>query len=298
MRILYIDACVRSDSRTRRLADCLLARLGGEVETLRLGDLDFPKTDEAFLRRRDALIAAGRYDDPAFAPARQFAAAEEIVIAAPYWDLSFPAALKQYFEHINVLGLTFGYTPEGTPLGLCRAKKLWYVTTAGGAYVPWDYGFGYVEALARSFYGIPETELVRAAGLDIAGADPEAILREAMEGIGAGSTKADAVKEEKKMEQAVIDRITEMEGSLGDCAAATAALGAALDRMEALREPMTRLFAYYGSETWYEDRERELPPGLPAGVLSEDAVYDEITDLRDACFRMLELAADILKNRL
>ena len=31
---------------------------------------------------------------------------------------------------------------------------------------------------------------------------------------------------------------------------------------------------------------------------SEDAVYDEITALRDAAYRMLELAADILKNRM
>ena len=60
-----------------------------------------------------------------FELARQFAAADQIVIAAPYWDLSFPAALKQYFEQINVLGITFAYTPEGVPKGLCRARKLY-----------------------------------------------------------------------------------------------------------------------------------------------------------------------------
>jgi len=38
----------------------------------------------------DALIAAGSFDDPMFALARQFAAADEVVIAAPLWDLSFP----------------------------------------------------------------------------------------------------------------------------------------------------------------------------------------------------------------
>ena len=37
-----------------------------------------------------------------------------------------------------------------------------------------------MEALARSFYGIPRVELVRAAGLDLEGADPEAILARAM----------------------------------------------------------------------------------------------------------------------
>ena len=95
-----------------------------------------------------------------------------------------------------------------------------------------------------------------------------------------------------------IQRITQMEGYLKECTAATAELTAQLDRMEALKEPMTALFAYYGSEAWFDDREGELPEDVGAGVLSEDLVYDEITDLRDAAFRMLELAADILKNRI
>ena len=108
--------------------------------------------------------------------ARQFSDAEEIVIAVPYWDLSFPAALKQYFEQINVTGITFKYTEEGIPVGLCRARRLFYVTTAGGCYVPEEFGFGYIKALAQNFYGIPDIRQIRAVGLDIDGADVNAIL--------------------------------------------------------------------------------------------------------------------------
>lgn len=183
--ILFVNACVREASRTKRLADCLLARLGGEVKELRLEDVDFPVADEAFLKKRDALIAAERFDDPLFDMARDFAAADAIVIAAPYWDLSFPAALKQYIEQINALGVTFEYTPEGYPRGLCRAKKLYYVATAGGAFVPEEFGFGYVRALAQSFYGIQDVELIMARGLDIVGADADAIMRESMAAIRA-----------------------------------------------------------------------------------------------------------------
>ena len=104
-----------------------------------------------------------------------------IVIAAPYWDLSFPAVLKAYFEQINVLGLTFEYTADGRPRGLCKARKLIYVTTAGGPILSDEYGFGYVKALAQNFYGIPDVRQIRAEGLDIIGADAERILREAME---------------------------------------------------------------------------------------------------------------------
>lgn len=181
--LLYINACVRAQSRTKRLADRLIEKLGGGAERLDLASLSFPVADEAFLDRRDRLIAAGAFADPLFDLARQFAAADRIVIAAPYWDLSFPAALKQYVEQINVLGITFAYTPEGVPKGLCRAKKLYYVMTAGGTYVPEEYGFGYVRTLARSFYGIEDVELIQAVGLDLVGADPEGILRECLERI-------------------------------------------------------------------------------------------------------------------
>ena len=95
-----------------------------------------------------------------------------------------------------------------------------------------------------------------------------------------------------------VERITEMEGYLNDCTKATSELKSQLSRMEELRQPMIKLFSYYGSADWYEDRDGELPKDVPAGVLSEDAVYDQITQVRDAAFRMLELATDILKNRI
>ena len=95
-----------------------------------------------------------------------------------------------------------------------------------------------------------------------------------------------------------LKRIAEMERILNECAAATADLTAQMDRMEALCEPMSRLFGYYGSVAWYEDCDGDLPPDFPAGVLSEDAVYTQIEAVRDAAFQMLELATDILKNRI
>ena len=174
--LLFLNACVRSDSRTKRLADCLLDALRAPVTELRLADMPYPVTDAAFLNRRDQLLAEKAYDDPMFALARQFAEADEIVLAAPFWDLSFPASVKAYFEQINVVGVTFRYTPEGIPEGLCRAKRLIYVTTAGGTFFPGEYGFGYIEALARNFYGIPDVQLVQATGLDIDGAPVEEIL--------------------------------------------------------------------------------------------------------------------------
>ena len=54
--ILFINACVRSDSRTKRLADAVLSRLDGEATEVRLEDVDFKVTDEEFLRLSEDLI--------------------------------------------------------------------------------------------------------------------------------------------------------------------------------------------------------------------------------------------------
>ena len=129
--ILFINACVRGESRTKRLAEKLLEKLNRPVEEVRLEDISFPVANEDFLGMRDRLVSEGSFDNPVFDLARQFSEAETIVIAAPYWDLSFPAALKQYFEQVNVVGITFRYTEEGIPVGLCKADRIFYVSTAG-----------------------------------------------------------------------------------------------------------------------------------------------------------------------
>ena len=177
--ILFVNACVRKESRTLRLAKQLLATLEGEIKEVKLENVKFPIVDEEFINHREDLKNAGKYDDPMFSLGRDFAAADLIVIAAPYYDLSFPAMLKQFFEQINVLGLTFTYSETGTPMGLCKAKKLYYLTTAGGPILSDELGFGYVKALANNFYGIDEVYQIKAEGLDIIGADVEAILKDA-----------------------------------------------------------------------------------------------------------------------
>lgn len=70
---LYINACVRGESRTKRLADCLLSTLDGPVTEVRLIDIPFPVVDEAFLAKRDRMVAGNDYSDPMFDLAKQFA---------------------------------------------------------------------------------------------------------------------------------------------------------------------------------------------------------------------------------
>lgn len=177
--ILFVDACVRAQSRTRRLAEAVLAKMDGEVTRLRLADIELPALTETDIETR----AARDFSHPVYDLARQFAQADEIVIAAPYWDLSFPALLKRYLEHVCVAGITFRYSPEGIPQGLCRAKRLTYVTTSGGPLLAPAFGCGYVETLAKMMFGIGECRCVSCENLDIVGNDPEALLKNAMEAL-------------------------------------------------------------------------------------------------------------------
>jgi len=172
---LYINSCVRDESRTHRIALALLEKLGGEYEEVNLPKAGLKPLTEETLEKRTALIAEGDYSDPMFAWAKQFAAADTIVISAPFWDYSFPADLKVYLENIYVTGLVSRYGADGMPVGLCSAKKLYYVTTAGGPYVP-AFSYDWVKALAQIAFGIPEVELISAEMLDVVGFDAEQIV--------------------------------------------------------------------------------------------------------------------------
>ena len=178
-KVLFLNACVRPGSRTLELAETLLPKLQGQIQEVRLQELSLPVLDLKELEKRSQAAQGNDLSDPAFDFAREFASADTIVIAAPYWDLMFPAVLKSYLEHITVSGITFRYSDQGRPVSLCRAKKLYYVTTAGGFIGAHDFGFSYVEALAKNFFGIREIHRYAAEGLDIFGTDVEQIMSKA-----------------------------------------------------------------------------------------------------------------------
>lgn len=173
---------MRKESRTLVLAQELMACLGGKWQQLDLYSLKLEPLNADSLKERQSLIEEGAFFDERFALARQFAEAESIVIAAPYWDLSFPAQLKTYIENIYIVGLVTRFDDQGNAHGQCRANKLYYVTTAGGSYEP-AYGYGLIDRLATGFFGIKSTELIYAENLDIAGYCSQDIINNKVLGI-------------------------------------------------------------------------------------------------------------------
>ena len=176
MQTLFINACVRPNSRTYDLASAVLKHLSGEVNEINLEQEKILPLTSSALAARDSLLRSGHLDAPSLKYAKQFASADQIVIAAPYWDLSFPASLKAFLEAVTATGITFRYSAQGFPEGLCKAKRLIYVTTAGGPILEYNLGFDYVKALSQLYYGIPQILCLKAENLDIIGADVNAIL--------------------------------------------------------------------------------------------------------------------------
>ena len=98
-----------------------------------------------------------------------------------------------------------------------------------------------------------------------------------------------------------IERITEMERCLDASRAAVDGLAEAFEAYEAVQKDFTKLSDYYGSARWIRDFEADeagkLPAGLKRGVLSEDAVYDLITDNHELAVRMMRVITKALENQ-
>ena len=182
MKILFINACTRKESRTLSLSNYLLDKIEGEKEIINLYDLDLKPFTEEMIDFRDKCIREDDFEDSMFDLAKKFVSADLIVIGAPTWDLSFPSVLKLFIEHINVIGLVFEYGPMGDIISKCKANRLIYVTTAGGQ-VNEDQSFGYIKTLCETFYGVKKLDFIKAEYLDEDNSNVDEILAKAKKDI-------------------------------------------------------------------------------------------------------------------
>lgn len=101
------------------------------------------------------------------------------------------------------------------------------------------------------------------------------------------------------MEQ--IERIKQMELYLDKASSAVMQLSAALDNYIDVQESISALDEYYSSDDWKQDYADDeaglLPPNLRRGVLSEDAVWNLLSDTKEMNIRLLETVLEILKKK-
>ena len=87
-----------------------------------------------------------------------------------------------------------------------------------------------------------------------------------------------------------------MECCLDRVSQAVMRLSAALDEYADAQDSLRQLSDYYGSDQWKQDFTADsagiLPLDLKRGVLSEDAVWNLLEDVRDLKERMRNIASD------
>lgn len=165
-KLLYIDACIRDDeSRTKRIAEPIVKALEKKYDVQRfvLNDMDLEIVQRDLIRKR----LNGMIDATVMSWAETVRDADRIVIAAPFWDMSIPAALKNFIELCSILDVTFK-TNDKTCYGNCKAEKLLFITTRG-----MDIPTGDVREQATSYlkalswlWGIGPMQVVSAQNMD------------------------------------------------------------------------------------------------------------------------------------
>lgn len=169
-KLIFIDACMRAGSRTKRIARPIIEELRKRysVETVDLTKNIYPVTDNYTLEDRNQGVFPTEHVDLA----KRIAAADRIVIAAPFWDMSFPSALKVFFENMSLFGITFD-TNDKECYGLCKAEKVMYITSRGmniSTGDPLEQATPYIKALSH-LWGWGELTVVAAQNMDYSSTD-------------------------------------------------------------------------------------------------------------------------------
>jgi FMN-dependent NADH-azoreductase len=174
LHILRVDSSAqREQSITRKLGDELVRRLMREHPEARLTvrdladpigfiDADWVHASlthpaERHEQQRIALAESDRLVE-------ELDAADVIVLTAPVYNFSVPAALKGWIDMICRARLSFRYTENG-PQGMLRDRPVYLVMASGGMPFgsPVDFASGYLRHIF-AFIGIHDVRMVQAEG--------------------------------------------------------------------------------------------------------------------------------------
>ena len=187
-KVLYIKANIKNEgeSRTFKVSDSFVEEYKKNNPEDEIITLDLYKENIDFLRVDDLGKLFGPKDEESknnsiLKYAYQFADADKYIIAAPMWNLSFPAILKAYIDYVSVSGITFKYTAEG-PVGLLNNKKAVHIVSRGGAYdnSPYEMGDRYLRTIL-GFFGIKDIETIAIDNLDVIGVNIDEKIEEGIE---------------------------------------------------------------------------------------------------------------------
>ena len=195
-RVLRVDSSMRySGSQSRALTDRVIERLRRDepdlqVQVRHLAEPGLRFVDEAWINA-NFTDPADRDDDQKAALARSDALVEElrqadtIVIGAPIYNYTIPAALKAWIDMVVRARETFRYTEEG-PEGFLKGKRAIIVFTSGGTDLGGenDFASDYLRYIL-GFIGITDIDFVDAGGLAFGADERVAAASETIETLAA-----------------------------------------------------------------------------------------------------------------
>lgn len=175
-KLLYIIANSKeeeqSSSRTvsKRLVNTILKRVpDAELEELNLYEEHIPQLKGCYFESRSAIVSSEARNKLSVEEQKevakiehlcdQFKEADIYVLAAPMWNLSFPAPVKEYLDCIIQAGKTITFE-NNKPHGLMDDKqRIFIYVQSSGANIPWmlkpalSKGLNYVHEIMK-FIGI------------------------------------------------------------------------------------------------------------------------------------------------
>ena len=155
---------------SRQLADALTDRLVDDGDVMIRRDVSgglpyldaqwhaaaFAEADPAVLAFSEGLV-------------EELLAADEVVLVAPVYNLSVPAPLKCWIDHVVREGRTYRFTDDGTA-GLATTERAWIVTASGGTVIgsPYDFNSTYLRTIL-GLIGIYDVRVIAADSMRIRG---------------------------------------------------------------------------------------------------------------------------------
>ena len=159
-RISVIDSTIRDESRTRELLNRILDNKDVEFSIYNINKFDLiPTNNERFITKGT--------NETFIKIAKEIASSDGLVIAAPFWDMTYPALLKTFLEELSLYDIMF--IDDGkTCVGISKMKFMLFLTTRG-MNIEDDSkldGASYSLKALCELWGIPQFACVSAYNLD------------------------------------------------------------------------------------------------------------------------------------
>ena len=161
MVIAIIDSTIREESRTRSILNGVTKAFSNVTfKTYNLNNFSIDVTNAGNFSKKNT-------DSFFYNIAKEIASADGVIVAAPFWDMSYPALLKAFIEKISILDIMFADGPNEC-IGISRNKFMLYITTRGMNIKTNSQFDGATKSLKSlcNLWGIPSFSCISAYNLD------------------------------------------------------------------------------------------------------------------------------------